>query len=315
MSIFLVLAHSIVPIVLAVWVARSSSKNLLAWIGKSTALLICVLDLFFTGFWPFYCFGYIGLAFIFLLSAVAVVQSFRRIGKPNVREQQDTLTSNRFGRVLGFGFLLLLSGASAYELVSAVRATIFSGDWVNLAFPLKGGRYYVVHGGNHPCVNNHYPADAQRAALDVVQLNALGMRSKRLLPEQLFDYKIFGEPVYSPAEGVVVKAVDGVDDFVSPNENSAHPAGNHIVVRIRDSNTLIVLAHLLNGSLLVKEGDLVATGQALGRVGNSGNSTEPHLHIHCVKENASGDYVHHGEAVSMLFDGSYLIRNSIFSSN
>ena len=58
-----------------------------------------------------------------------------------------------------------------------------------------------------------------------------------------------------------------------------HPAGNHVVVQTAE-HEFVYLAHFEQGSILVKEGDRVAVGDPLGHGGNSGNSSEPHLHIH-----------------------------------
>ena len=54
--------------------------------------------------------------------------------------------------------------------------------------------------------------------------------------------------------------------------------GNHVVVR-GDDGTCVVLAHLRRGSVRVRRGDLVEPGQVVAECGNSGNSSEPHLHI------------------------------------
>lgn len=56
------------------------------------------------------------------------------------------------------------------------------------------------------------------------------------------------------------------------------------------------------GSIVVKEGDEIKTGQALGKVGNSGNTSEPHLHIHAEKD---------GLGVPITFNNRFLVRNSV----
>ena len=54
-------------------------------------------------------------------------------------------------------------------------------------------------------------------------------------------------------------------------------AGNHVIIRVRD--VFVAIAHLRAGSLQVAVGDDVTTGQPLAECGNSGNSTEPHVHL------------------------------------
>lgn len=71
----------------------------------------------------------------------------------------------------------------------------------------------------------------------------------------------------------------------------------------------VVLAHMTEGSVAVGEGQEVEEGQFLGRVGNSGNTSEPHLHIHAVRT-GSGSILE-GEGVPVLFDGRFPVRNGL----
>ncbi|MND00911.1 Peptidase family M23 [compost metagenome] len=73
-----------------------------------------------------------------------------------------------------------------------------------------------------------------------------------------------------------------------------------------------MLAHLREGSVSVSEGQLVSTQTRLGEVGNSGNTSEPHLHIHA-KRGARGDILD-GEAVPFTIDGRYLVRGDVLES-
>jgi murein DD-endopeptidase MepM/ murein hydrolase activator NlpD len=70
------------------------------------------------------------------------------------------------------------------------------------------------------------------------------------------------------------------------------------------------MAHLMQGSVLVKIGDRVTAGQTLARVGNSGNTSEPHLHIHA-KHGGRPESMLDGEGVPIRFGGRWLIRNSL----
>lgn len=71
----------------------------------------------------------------------------------------------------------------------------------------------------------------------------------------------------------------------------------------------MVLAHMMEGSIAVTEGQTVDEGQPLGRLGNSGNTSEPHLHIHAWRT-GSGSMLE-GEGVPIRFDGRFLVRNSL----
>ncbi|WP_371624471.1 M23 family metallopeptidase [Streptomyces sp. NBC_01116] len=111
------------------------------------------------------------------------------------------------------------------------------------------------------------------------------------------DFPAFGAPLLAVADATVVKASDGQRDHLSRNslpalaylmliEGAARDLlgarriiGNHVILDL-GGGTYAVYAHVQRGSLRVKAGETVRAGQLLGRVGNSGNTTEPHLHFH-----------------------------------
>lgn len=86
----------------------------------------------------------------------------------------------------------------------------------------------------------------------------------------------------APRAGTVVEAVDEIPDLEPPLRTPDRPPGN--CVAIEADGTTVVLAHLRRGTVLVSAGEQVVAGQPLGRVGNLGNSTEPHLHIHAERD-------------------------------
>jgi hypothetical protein len=160
---------------------------------------------------------------------------------------------------------------------------------VVIAPPLKGSRW-VVGGGCCTPYSYHRGATlpinggirvAERYAIDFVQLNDKNMLSGPL--DQLSSYAFFGEEIYSVADGTVVEAVDGLPEQVPgklpEGATIQMAAGNHVVVDIGEGR-FAFYAHLQPGSLKVKVGDKVPTGQVLGLLGNSGNTDGPHLHFH-----------------------------------
>lgn len=110
-------------------------------------------------------------------------------------------------------------------------------------------------------------------------------------------FPAFGAPLLAVADAMVVQASDGQRDHLSRNSLPAlaylmliegnvrsilgvhRVIGNHVILDLGEG-TFAVYAHVQRGSLQVKAGDTVRAGQRLGRVGNSGNTTEPHLHFH-----------------------------------
>ena len=106
----------------------------------------------------------------------------------------------------------------------------------------------------------------------------------------------FGEPVLAPGAGTVVIVHDGeVDHSARRSQLALLPyaigqagrvrqgpnaiAGNHVVVELGFGGPYVLLAHLRQGSVAVTLGDVVAAGDQLGACGNSGNSTQPHVHL------------------------------------
>ncbi|WP_199552528.1 M23 family metallopeptidase [Streptomyces sp. N35] len=109
-------------------------------------------------------------------------------------------------------------------------------------------------------------------------------------------FPAFGAPLLAVADATVVHAEDGQRDHLSRNSllallylmivesigrtlgGARRVVGNHLVLDLGDG-TYALYAHLQHGSLSVRTGDKVTTGQQLARCGNSGNSTEPHVHF------------------------------------
>lgn len=106
----------------------------------------------------------------------------------------------------------------------------------------------------------------------------------------------FGQPILAPAAGRVVEVHDGEVDHAARRSQltllayafgqagraragAAAVAGNHVVIALGPSGPYVLLAHLRRGSLRVGRGDVASPGDVLGECGNSGNSTQPHVHV------------------------------------
>ena len=162
---------------------------------------------------------------------------------------------------------------------------------VRIALPV-GGEWLVVQGGWSRLQNQHRFSDNQHFALDLVRLEAgrigagrTGIRAENIvfvpvaLTGNTASYT-WEQPLLSPADGTVVAARGDVEDSEGANRvaTNADAAGNFIVIEL-DSGLFVLLAHLRQGTLRVSEGDRVREGDPLGLVGNSGNTTMPHLHL------------------------------------
>ena len=161
-----------------------------------------------------------------------------------------------------------------------------------LSAPLRGDNWAAGNGPSNTSAHRRaiIPIDgrariAQRFAIDWVRLNPDGQATYTGDPLDNKNYRAYGSEALAVADGTVVATKDGIPQNV-PGENSrAVPitletvGGNHVVLDIGHGR-FAFYAHLQPGSLKVKVGDRVKRGQVLGLVGNSGNSTEPHLHFH-----------------------------------
>ena len=88
-------------------------------------------------------------------------------------------------------------------------------------------------------------------------------------------------------------------------------AGNHIL--IESNGVEILLAHFKKGSIKVKVGEIVTTNTILGQVGNTGNTSEPHLHIH-VENGGEPNTILNGKAVPFTINKQFLVRNDVLRS-
>ena len=171
------------------------------------------------------------------------------------------------------------------------------------------GEWLVLQGGRSPLQNHHLVAYNQRFALDLVRLDN-GHIFTDTDDTGNAGVHSWEQPLLSPADGKVVVARDEMEDADGANvvTDAADAAGNVIVIEL-DSGLFVVLAHLRHGTFRVSEGDRVRKGDPLALVGNSGNTTMPHLHLQ-VQTQVD---VWHSDNRSVPFafepDGHVLVRN------
>jgi len=195
---------------------------------------------------------------------------------------------------------LAVFGAALVYVVSGVLAPT---DARELAFPLRDGRFMVAQGGRVGVLNHHAGHQEQDEAADIVALDGLGYRARGIAPEELDRYEIFGKEIVAPCAGNVVAVRDGLPDLTPPESDRQNASGNNVIIDCGGFN--VELAHFQRGSLAVAAGQGVSVGDVLGRVGNSGNTTEPHLHIHAVDDETK-------RGVAMSFGGRSPLRNRVF---
>jgi hypothetical protein len=189
---------------------------------------------------------------------------------------------------------------------------------VDIRFPFDSGNYYVANGGALAALNSHHltlgpeprfsDLRGQSFGVDIVAIDKYGMISRDLLLENLGGYQIFGRPVVAPCTGKVAAVENQLNDQKVGILDREHMSGNFVLINCGAFEVL--LAHLQAGSVEVAPGQLIESGMAIGRVGNTGNTEMPHLHIHAQRRGAETALLA-GEPLELRFDGRYLIKGDI----
>ena len=138
------------------------------------------------------------------------------------------------------------------------------------------GEWFVYWGGVTEEQNYHMKEETQQYAYDIIKVkDDASYDGDPLLNESYF---AFGEDIIAPCDARVVTVIDGVADNIPGEMNPQQLTGNTIVLQT-DNDEYLLLAHLMKGSIVVQEGQDIRKGEILAKCGNSGNSTEPHLHL------------------------------------
>lgn len=145
-----------------------------------------------------------------------------------------------------------------------------------LGLPFRG-TWAVGWGGDTRELNHHVDVPSQRRAADLLVMDER-RSTHRGDGRANRDYYAYGKEVLAVADGTVVVVVDGVPDNPPGELNPMMTTGNLVIVD-HGAGVHSAYAHLVPGSARVKVGAAVRRGQVLGACGNSGNSSEPHLHF------------------------------------
>ncbi len=311
------LLQFVIPLVVIGWVALAPPRALIGFWIQVFASMAALCAMALLGIWllpPWWAPYGFGAA----LAAAAGAGVWRR--RPFASALPMT-----WGARTAVALFVVLGVASTYFIAVALRSrTAPPEPSVALAFPLESGTYLVVNGGNDINTNAHLMTlDAripkfrdwrgQSYGVDIVKLDALGLRARGVLPADPKAYRIYGARVLAPCAGQVLMAVDGLPDMQVPQVDRAHLAGNHVMLRCADPTVNatvradVLLGHLRPGSVQVRAGARVAVGDWLGSAGNSGNTSEPHLHVHAQRPGPVGTPLG-GDPLPILFNGRFPVR-------
>lgn len=300
------IVQGLVPPLWMAWILAGPRLSRAGWLTHVLALGALLLATGLAGLWlalP------LGLLWVWAaLWAVTAIAGWFRI------QPAPRTWLSRMGVYARAALAVLLLAAAGRAL--AGRIPIDEPRVVELSFPLSAGVFLVANGGANTTVNAHVhtldanpryrPYRGQSYAVDLVAVGAWGSRLAGIQPADPESYAIFGTPVVAPCSGVVVTARDDLADLPVPERDREHMAGNHVILGCDD--TWILLGHLMEGSVLVASGADVRVGSEIARVGNNGNTDEPHLHIHAQTPGTAAEPLS-GEPLPMRIDGRWLVRN------
>lgn len=293
------LFYLIVPLLLIGVIAFVRQPNRWMW-----ALTICSFGSVIAYLWATARWDIISIYFrpiIPVLFLIAGLISFRRIRKTDA-------APGKFARIAHIGIhlvlIVLFSGFNWFTY----RGYATPAGAIELTSPLRNDTYVVLHGGASPFTNGHFHVRPQNYAIDIVGLNSFGMRAA--FPaggSDLWAYEIYGDSLFSPCVGEVLVVADGLEDLVPPKTDHKNLAGNHVLIECKGAEVL--LAHLKNGSVAVEVGQLVDSGSYVGQVGNTGNTSEPHLHMHA-EQGGDTSTILNGRAVPFTIKNRFLVRGN-----
>ena len=311
MTGFVVALQLGLPLLLLGWLALFPASGVLAYAVQAGSIALVLLALGLVGLWlfpPWWVPYLYGLAFV---AIIAWHGGTGRFGSADIWTAPWPTTAA----------LVLLAGLGAYSAYLSAQALagrrLPERDTVNIAAPFAEGIYIVAHGGSTATVNPHLktldtsvarfrPWRGQSLAVDIIRITPAGLRTDGWNPVDPARYETFGTPLLAPCAGTVAVAVDGIPDMPVPEMDREHMAGNFVMIDC--GGFAIALAHLRQDSVQVRRGDRVRAGDPIGEMGNSGNSSEPHLHIHA-QRGIPEDAAFGGEPLGLTVDGRFLVRN------
>ncbi len=304
-------AQFLLPLLLLAWLAFLPALGWLAWVVQVLAIAAALFGMTLAMLWamPPYWTPYL---YWLLFACVVSLQLWRG----------DIVGSALWnaGAMHSFSLLLLLALGL---LGSCLGITALQGrqlpviQVVDIAEPFPAGNYLIANGGSTATVNVHLQTlnpdierfrdyRGQSHALDIFRITPWGFNVRGLQPEDPGRYVSFGTPLLAPCSGRVVIVVDGVPDNLVPVMNREQMAGNYLAIDCGEF--YVVMAHFRQGTIGVREGQAVAVGDVLGELGNSGNSSQPHLHIHAQRGLPEGAPLG-GEPLALTINGRFPVRN------
>jgi hypothetical protein len=307
----LVTSHLILPLAALCFIAfwKMEPPARLMW-----SFMTCagILLLYHTGYWGTFYLHVRTFLIALLFTAIGIEVCTMDIREFMFTFDSETLIAFFAGLPVSLFFLI--------QIFKAVSARKYPVDPVTISFPFRQGTFMISDGGNgavSPLMNYHFSFSghsrkgtnkAMAYAVDIVQLSKWGAAAWNLFPSRNEEYPIFGREVICPCDGIVAEIQNDITDNL-PFGQKPYNIGNYVA--IRSNGFQVLLGHLNQSSIMVKQGDPVLKGQPIARAGNSGWSERPHLHMQAMK--VGDEVMWKNEGLPILFDGKNPIKNDRFS--
>ena len=309
----LALIQALLPLLMAAWLLGGRTRTRFDLLLRLVAAWLILLGVWQAGIWlalPLATVALLAVLVLFGTYAAAVRMSLRT---PATGSARIALWSGRAAAVAA-------SALGLWALVPAIAGSVAPEAPVELAFPFRSGTWIVANGGAAERINGHFMTlrpnyarwRGESYGVDLVRVGRLGFRTRNPVPLRSppdpSAYLSWGEPVHAPCSGIVEAVEARRPDMPVPQRDRQHLEGNF--VRLRCGAHVVFLGHFRRDGVEVRAGAMVATGDRLGVVGNSGNTDEPHLHVH-VQRPGPPQAPLAGEPLFLSFRGRFPVRNML----
>lgn len=304
-KIVFTLIHLGLPLLILTDFLIRKPKSNIGLLMKTILYAATLLFLYLWGQWPLV--GSYYLRYLMLLLIIYIVSAtIVRLRSGNLRKPKSILKKISIVLTTALALLVLMM------VFNALRGRYYPDQAIELAFPLKGGTYYVSSGGSQKVINNHirdFPT-AQHYAIDINQIGSLGSASKKMMSNKNAEHYIFSDTVYCPCDGIILDTKTTVKDNegVSMNVSTEDGTGNY--VELKCDGAYIFIPHFKQHSIFVSKDSYVKEGTPLGLAGISGFSQEPHLHFQAAVYNKDSVLV----GIPIKFKGRTLSRNDLYKN-
>jgi hypothetical protein len=223
----------------------------------------------------------------------------------------------KWKKVADLGFRILIFGLLVFVVFFVInhfhtpKQNVVPAGAVAMNFPLKNGSFLVSSNGPSPgfLSGSVHQSPNEKFALDISNYSGINIKDMfaSVFTHDLKSNQTFGTKIYSPCFGNIKQTSNDKPDM--PIGTRDLTSGGNFVVLGCDGFD-VGLNHMREGSVVVTEGQIVKSGDLLGEIGNSGNSTGPHLHLVATRTDGTGNVI----PLPMTFDGRYLNKNDIIDN-